>query len=112
MTPAGKLGELMSQPAKARRYLAPLRVALAALFRTRTRDQWAALLNGEDQCVTPVLRLEEALQNEQVQARGMVQQVDGQPTLALPIFFSHAQAVGGSSPALGAHNAEVLERAA
>lgn len=112
MAPAGKLGELMSQPDKARRYLAPLRLALAALFRTRTRDQWAALLNGNDQCVTPVLKLEEALHNEQMVARGMVQEQDGKPALALPIQFSHAQPTGGESPALGAHNAQVLGGAA
>ena len=108
MAVPGKLGELMQQPEKARRYLTPLRLALAAIFRTRTHQQWAQILNGEDQCITPVLKLEEALQNEQVLARGMVEQVNGKPVLALPIVFSNAQPRGGSCPALGADNEAVL----
>lgn len=104
MVPAGRLGKLMQDPAKARRAFAPLRLLLAAIFRTRTRDQWAAILNGEDQCVTPILKLEESLRHEQVLARGMVQQQDGKPVLALPIQFSHASVSAGPSPALGEHN--------
>jgi alpha-methylacyl-CoA racemase len=104
----GRLGELSQQPAKARMYLAPLRLALTAIFRTRTRDQWAALLNGDDQCVTPILRLEEALEHEQLRARGMVEEAGGKPAFALPIRFSHPPAPCGDSPALGADNESVL----
>jgi alpha-methylacyl-CoA racemase len=104
----GKLGELSRQPAKARVYLAPLRLALAAIFRTRTRDQWAALLNDDDQCVTPILRLEEALAHEHLRAREMIEESAGKPAFALPIRFSHATPRGGESPALGADNESVL----
>ena len=38
-----------------------LRDALAALFATRPLQHWSALFDGVDACVTPVLRLDEAL---------------------------------------------------
>jgi alpha-methylacyl-CoA racemase len=37
-----------------------LREALATVFRTRTRDEWASLLQDTDSCVAPVLSLGEA----------------------------------------------------
>jgi alpha-methylacyl-CoA racemase len=43
----------------------------AAIFRTRTRDAWAALFEGTDACVTPVLDLSEAPHHPQNVARGV-----------------------------------------
>ncbi len=37
-----------------------LREELASIFRTRTRDEWCALLDGVDVCFAPVLTLDEA----------------------------------------------------
>lgn len=37
-----------------------MRERLAAVFRTRTREEWCALLEGTDACVAPVLTFEEA----------------------------------------------------
>jgi alpha-methylacyl-CoA racemase len=37
-----------------------LRAKMIAIFKQRTRDEWCALLEGSDSCVTPVLTLEEA----------------------------------------------------
>lgn len=45
------------------------REKLAAILRTRTRDEWCALLEGSDACVTPVLDLEEAPQHPHNRAR-------------------------------------------
>ncbi len=36
------------------------RQKLAALFRTRTRDEWCVLLKGSDACSAPVLSMTEA----------------------------------------------------
>ena len=36
------------------------KAALAAVFRTRTRDEWMAVFAGSDACVAPVLDLDEA----------------------------------------------------
>ncbi len=52
------------------------REKLAAILRTRTRDDWCALLEGSDACVTPVLDLEEAPQHPHNQARGTFVVVD------------------------------------
>ena len=106
----GALGEKLRDPAKARRYLAPLRLALTALFRTRPRDAWVKLLADKDACVTPVLTLEEALENVQLRARDMIVDDGGKPAFALPIRFSEPPAAVAPSPALGQHNAEVLGR--
>jgi alpha-methylacyl-CoA racemase len=106
----GSLGDKLRNPARARRYLAPLRLALAALFRTRPRDAWVTLLAEHDACVTPVLTLEEALENPQLRAREMIVGDGGQPAFALPIRFSEPAVAVAPSPALGQHNAEVLGR--
>lgn len=45
---------------------------LAALFRTRTRDAWVALLGTADVCLGPVNTLREALDDPQVRARSVV----------------------------------------
>jgi alpha-methylacyl-CoA racemase len=41
---------------------------LAAIFRTRTRDEWCALLERSDACVAPVLTMTEAPQNAHLRA--------------------------------------------
>jgi alpha-methylacyl-CoA racemase len=46
-----------------------LRERLAAVFRTRTRDDWCRLLEGTDACVAPVLSLSEAPTHPHNQAR-------------------------------------------
>ena len=86
----------------------PLRQALTALFKTRTRDEWEQALASRETCVSAVLSPEEALQNEQVQARGLIEMLNGKPVIGLPIQFSHAQASSGPSPKLGADNAVLL----
>ena len=37
-----------------------LKAALAAVFATRTRDEWCAIFDGSDACITPVLDMDEA----------------------------------------------------
>lgn len=43
---------------------------LAAIFATRTREEWCALLEGTDACFAPVLTLDESVVHPHVQARG------------------------------------------
>ena len=54
-----------------------LRERLAGQFRTRTRDEWCALLEGTDACVAPVLSLLEAPTHPHHQARATFIEVDG-----------------------------------
>lgn len=47
-----------------------LRARFAAVFRTRTRDAWAAQFANVDACVTPVLSFDEARADAHARARG------------------------------------------
>ena len=105
--------ELLERPAwVARQWDGALRAELAALFATRPRDVWAALFVAVDCCVTPVLTPEEALQNEQIVARGMVLQSDGLTQFAPPLKLSgHEFSIRHQAPKAGEHNDEILRDA-
>ncbi|MEU8352231.1 CaiB/BaiF CoA-transferase family protein [Streptomyces sp. NPDC048845] len=47
-----------------------LRAAVAARFRTRTREEWTGVFAGSDACVAPVLSLREAPDHPHLAARG------------------------------------------
>ncbi len=49
-------------------------------FRTRTRDEWCALLEGSDACVAPVLDIRDAIRHPHLVARGGYRDVGGIPT--------------------------------
>jgi alpha-methylacyl-CoA racemase len=49
----------------------------AALFATRTRDEWAALFEGTDGCVAPVLRMDEAVRHPHNAKRETFAHTDG-----------------------------------
>jgi len=53
------------------------KTVLAEKFRTRTRDEWAALFANTDACVAPVLRWEEAPHHPHLAARGTFVEIDG-----------------------------------
>jgi alpha-methylacyl-CoA racemase len=48
-----------------------LRKTFAETFLSRTRDEWAAVFEASDACVTPVLTLEEAAAHPHLVARGV-----------------------------------------
>src|SRR5271156_2307699 len=49
----------------------------ADLFKTRTRDEWCALLEGTDACFAPVLTTDEAPAHPHNTARGTYVEIDG-----------------------------------
>jgi alpha-methylacyl-CoA racemase len=55
----------------------PLKERLTALFLTKTRDEWCALLDGTDACFAPVLSLGEAPAHPHNAARGTFVEQDG-----------------------------------
>lgn len=59
------------------------RQVFAEVFRSRTRDEWSALLEGTDACFAPVLSFAEAPRHPQLKARGTYLQV-GDTTQAMP----------------------------
>lgn len=54
-----------------------LRERLAAVFRSRTRDEWTDLLEGTDTCFAPVLTVVEAKGYRHHRARGTFVEIDG-----------------------------------
>lgn len=87
------------------------RDTLSAIFRSRSQQEWTSLFDGVDCCVTPVLRLEESLDNPQVQARGMVQVVGGVRQFGPPVRLSgYVPDAPTPAPAAGADTDELLAR--
>jgi alpha-methylacyl-CoA racemase len=86
-----------------------LKAELAAIFATRTRDDWAALFEGTDACVAPVLDLEEAPRHPHNAARGTFFEDEGavQPAPA-PRFSGTPTARPKPAPLRGEGGAEVL----
>jgi alpha-methylacyl-CoA racemase len=54
-----------------------MQARFAAIFRTRTRDEWMRLLQGKEVCFAPVLSMDEAPLHPQNVARGNFVEVDG-----------------------------------
>lgn len=70
-----------------REHWSELRRIIGETVRTRTRDEWCALFDGTDACVTPVLTMSEAVHDRQVKARNLLGDIDGlHQTLPPPIF--------------------------
>ncbi|HEY3685080.1 MAG TPA: CaiB/BaiF CoA-transferase family protein [Streptosporangiaceae bacterium] len=86
-----------------------LRDRVAAIFATRSRDEWAAVFAGSDACVAPVLSLAEAPVHPHNAARGTFVTQDGvvQPAAA-PRFSATPGAPGGPPRAPGQDTDAVL----
>jgi alpha-methylacyl-CoA racemase len=54
-----------------------LKLELGAIFKTKTCDEWCAMFDGSDACVTPVLTLAEAAEHPHNRARQAFIDVDG-----------------------------------
>ncbi|WP_406301934.1 CoA transferase [Streptomyces sp. NBC_00885] len=85
-----------------------LRAAVAARFKTRTRAEWAAVFEGSDACVAPVLSLREAPSHPHLAARGTFVEHGGitQPAPA-PRFSATPGSVYRGPAQPGADTAEV-----
>ncbi len=90
-----------------------VRAELAALFASHPLSHWTRRFAGVDCCVTPVLTLDEALDDAQFNAREMViRRPDGTRQYAPPFRLSdHAFELHREAPAQGQHSAEVLRAA-
>ncbi|GGX43861.1 CoA transferase [Streptomyces fructofermentans] len=85
-----------------------LREAVAARFRTRTRDEWTEVFDGTDACVAPVLSLREAPGHPHLAARGTFTDHGGIVQPAPAPRFSVTRTSVRTGPALpGADTADV-----
>ena len=86
-----------------------LKDKLTVLFRTKTRDQWCALMDHTDVCFAPVLSLTEAPQHPHNAARGTFIEVGGmtQPAPA-PRYSETVTAAPTPVPRAGADTDAIL----
>jgi alpha-methylacyl-CoA racemase len=86
-----------------------VRELFASIFRTRTRDEWCALFDGQEACLAPVLSLAQAPQHPHHRARGTFVDSEGvlQPAPA-PRFSRTPGAIQRPPPRPGLHTDEVL----
>jgi alpha-methylacyl-CoA racemase len=80
---------------------------LAAAFKRKTRDEWAALLEGTDACVAPVLALDEAPAHPHLRARGTYVESGG---VAQPAPAPRFSRTPGTVRATEADGREALRR--
>ncbi len=86
-----------------------LREKLEKLFKTRTRDEWCALLEGTEACFAPVLSMAEAPHHPHNVARGSFVDVDGVTQPAAAPRFSRTPAARPTPPEeVGADTQTVL----
>jgi alpha-methylacyl-CoA racemase len=89
-----------------------LKTKLQAVFVTKTRDEWTAIMEGTDICFAPVLDLDEARVHPHNIARKTFVQVDGlsQPAPA-PRFDRTPAGVPAGAPEVGEHTDVLLSDA-
>jgi alpha-methylacyl-CoA racemase len=82
---------------------------LAAVFASRTRDNWVKLFEGSDSCVAPVLTMSEAALHPHNRARRSFVAVDGamQPA-PVPRFSRNLAEIRGRPPVPGEHTRQAL----
>jgi alpha-methylacyl-CoA racemase len=86
-----------------------LKARFAAIFRSRTRDEWCAIMEKREACFAPVLSIAEAMQHPHLVARDNFIDVDGvlQPAPA-PRFSRTPSAVRGGPSSPGRDAGEIL----
>jgi alpha-methylacyl-CoA racemase len=89
-----------------------LKERLAAIFRTKTRDEWSELMEGTDVCFAPVLSIPEAIEHPHNVDRDTFVEVAGirQPGPA-PRFSRTKPEISSPPPHAGQHTDEVLAAA-
>ncbi len=95
--------------------LQEVHAAIKEAFLTRTRDEWFDIMKDADTCVSPVLELDEVVNDPQLLSRDMFPQFDhpteGKVTqLGMPVKLSDTPAEFRSfAPVLGQQTDEILQ---
>ena len=81
----------------------------AQIFRTKSRDEWCAIMEGSDVCFAPVLSLDEAPRHPHNVERGTFVEIDGiVQTAPAPRFSRTPGEIQGVADGAGQHTAEAL----
>jgi len=81
----------------------------AAIFKTKTRDEWCAIMENTDICFAPILSMSEAMKHPQNVERGSFVTVDGIPQPGPAPRFSRTKSEVQRPPAkAGEHTDEAL----
>jgi alpha-methylacyl-CoA racemase len=87
-----------------------LREKFTAAFASKTRDEWTAIFEDTDACVTPVLTFSEAVDHRHVTARNTLIEVDGVVQAApAPRFSRTPSGEPTPPPQTGADTVDALE---
>ena len=89
-----------------------LRARFVEIFKTKTRAEWCALMEGSDVCFAPVLDFAEAPLHPHNLARGVFTKIDEvtQPAPA-PRFSETPSEISSAPPESGQHTTEILAAA-
>jgi alpha-methylacyl-CoA racemase len=85
-----------------------LREMFTHAFRSRTRDEWSAVFDRTDACVTPVLTFAEAADDAHMSARGAVSVIDGVMQASVAPRFSRSVPGVPDGPARVATNPDLV----
>ena len=86
-----------------------LKERFAAVFKTKTRDEWCALMEHTDVCFAPVLTMDEAPAHPHIAQRGTFVEVAGQVQPGpVPRFSRTPGSIDRPPPHAGQHTDEVL----
>ena len=86
-----------------------LKIELAQIFKTKTRDEWDEIMLGTDLCYAPVLSFEEAQEHPHNVDRQSFVEVDGVPQAApAPRFDRTPPQLPGPTASPGDHTDEIL----
>ena len=89
-----------------------MRQRLTEIMLGRDRDEWCAMTQGSDACLSPVLDFDEALRDDQARARGAYIELEGIGQPAPAPRFSRTPGRVVAPPALvGEHSREILGEA-
>ena len=90
---------------------ASMKERFAAIFRTRTRDEWCAIFGATDACVAPVLSIAEAPAHSHAVSRGAYADINGVAQPAPAPRFSRTPGRASVAPKRGEHTQAVLQEA-
>jgi crotonobetainyl-CoA:carnitine CoA-transferase CaiB-like acyl-CoA transferase len=88
-----------------------IRAALTPLIAARPYAHWAQVFEAEDVPFAPVNGLEDLARDPHLRARGVVRMVGAAQVMAFPVPMAGMGDPAGHVPAVGEHQAEILDQA-